>query len=94
MALGYPLLKIGSSYEPSNTVTLTKGVVSGITNDYIKTDIQISGGNSGGPIINFQKNVIGIATVLFTGDRGRLGGFIETQKIAPWAKSKNIYWPY
>ena len=93
MALGYPLLKIGSSYDPSNTITLTKGVISGLTSDYVKTDIQFSGGNSGGPIINTDKQVIGIATLIIDGDRGQLRGFIEINKIAQWAKSKNIYWP-
>ena len=94
MALGYPLLKIGSSYDPSNTITLTKGVISGLTSNYVKTDIQFSGGNSGGPIINADRQVIGIATLIIDGDRGQLRGFIEINKIAQWAKSKNISWPY
>lgn len=90
MVLGYP--DFGSA---SNTVTLTRGVVSGTTTEYIKTDTKISGGNSGGPVIDKNKRLVGIATGTFSGDREELlGAFIGTEKISQWAKSKNIYWPY
>lgn len=57
---GYPL-----SDSLSTTVKVTKGVVSslaGIGNDYsqIQIDAAVQPGNSGGPILNEQGNVVGV----------------------------------
>lgn len=54
IAIGYPLLQERSKY--------TKGIVSGRQDRYIQTDAPINPGNSGGPLLNDNKEVIGINT--------------------------------
>ncbi|WP_419933324.1 cell wall-binding repeat-containing protein [Candidatus Poriferisodalis sp.] len=71
-ALGYPAL--GGS-----TLTLTTGRYSGAQQldglTWIKTDTQLSSGNSGGPVLNDRQEVIGVATRLriLTGGGATLG---------------------
>ena len=67
--LGYP--GIGG-----NTLTLTRGVVSGFTDDnsYIKTDAEINSGNSGGIALNCKFEIIGITTAAATTVGQGLGG--------------------
>ena len=71
-ALGYPAL--GGS-----TLTLTTGRYSGVQQldglTWIKTDTQLSSGNSGGPVLNDRQEVIGVATRLriLTGGGATLG---------------------
>jgi len=56
------------SKDSSNIPTITKGTISAIKDSYVKNfkilqiDASISFGNSGGPIINNEGNVLGIAT--------------------------------
>jgi S1-C subfamily serine protease len=65
--LGYPV--IGGS-----TITFTEGVLSGFTSErgvpgraWIKTDAQISGGNSGGMGVNTVGELIGVPTLAASG---------------------------
>lgn len=65
--LGYPV--IGGS-----TITFTEGVLSGFTSErgvpgraWIKTDAQISGGNSGGMGVNADGELIGVPTLAASG---------------------------
>lgn len=65
--LGYPV--IGGS-----TITFTEGVLSGFTSErgvpgraWIKTDAQISGGNSGGMGVNDAGELIGVPTLAASG---------------------------
>jgi len=53
IAIGYPL--------GQDKLSVTKGIVSGIQNDYIQTDASINPGNSGGPLL-YKDTVIGINT--------------------------------
>lgn len=59
IAIGYPLGLPGQA-------TVTTGIVSAMRNLYglnwIQTDASINGGNSGGPLLNLQGEVIGINT--------------------------------
>ncbi|MFN3315651.1 MAG: S1C family serine protease, partial [Raineya sp.] len=62
--------------------SVTKGIVSGIRNydrnvgtasegdDYIQIDAPISSGNSGGPVLNMNGEVVGIATMVVNGRSG------------------------
>lgn len=62
--------------------SVTKGIVSGIRNynrnigtasegdDYIQIDAPISSGNSGGPVLNMNGEVVGIATMVVNGKSG------------------------
>jgi S1-C subfamily serine protease len=51
-ALGFP--------EDADSPIVTAGVVSGVRDDYIQTDAPINHGNSGGPLLNHKKKVVGI----------------------------------
>lgn len=75
VALGNPFGLFDVSYQPSATV----GIVSGLYMDFgqqrrearyqdmIQTDASINSGNSGGPLVNAEGEVIGINTFIFTG---------------------------
>jgi S1-C subfamily serine protease len=57
-APGDSLLLVGSPYGLSGTVT--KGIVSRVTSKLIQTDAAANPGNSGGPAIDGQGNVVGV----------------------------------
>ncbi len=74
IALGNPF----GLFEINDKPTVTVGVVSAsgmnlgnISNRYyrdmIETDAAINGGNSGGPLVNAEGNVIGVNTLIYTG---------------------------
>jgi len=81
VALGNPFGLFDISYQPTATV----GIISGKHLDFgeqskgqryqdmIQTDAAINGGNSGGPLVNADGNVIGINTFIFTSDRYNKG---------------------
>jgi serine protease Do len=54
-AIGYPL--------GQETIKITKGIVSGFHGSYIQIDAAINNGNSGGPLINTENEIIGINTL-------------------------------
>ncbi len=58
---GMPVYAIGSPIGLRDSVTA--GIVSGIEKGYIKTDAQIYPGNSGGPLVTKEGQVIGINTM-------------------------------
>ena len=72
MAIGSPL-----SFEHS----VTKGIVSAKGRDlgrqqyvpYIQTDVPINRGNSGGPLINMNAEVVGINTIIVSNTGGYMG---------------------
>lgn len=70
--IGYPW-----AYMTGGTPTVTKGTLSGFTenNTYLITDAAINKGNSGGPIIDINGNVLGINTFIIRGDDIEGGGF-------------------
>ncbi len=75
VALGNPFGLFDVSYQPSATI----GIISGLHMDFgqqrgearyqgmIQTDASINSGNSGGPLVNAEGEVIGINTFIFTG---------------------------
>jgi S1-C subfamily serine protease len=60
MIQGTPLYAIGSPVRLKNSVT--SGVFSGYEQGFIQTDAQIYPGNSGGPLVNADGDVVGINT--------------------------------
>lgn len=65
LAQGDPVYAIGNPAQLRNTVT--SGIFSGFEGAYIQTNAQISPGNSGGPLIDPQGNVLGVNTKKKTG---------------------------
>ena len=57
-APGDALLLVGSPYGLSGTVT--KGIVSRVTSSVIQTDAAANPGNSGGPAVDQQGNIVGV----------------------------------
>ncbi len=102
IALGNPF----GLFELNDKPTVTVGVVSAtgmnldaINNRYylnmIQTDASINGGNSGGPLVNSEGEVIGMNTLIFTsgGNTGNIGlGFAipinKVRKIVEELKEK------
>ncbi len=57
---GVPVYAIGSPVGLRDSVSA--GVISGVRNGYIQTDARIYPGNSGGPLITGEGEVVGINT--------------------------------
>jgi serine protease Do len=80
LRVGEPVLAIGNPLGFGMSVSA--GIVSALNRDiqdtpfdnYIQTDAAINHGNSGGPLVNLDAEVIGIDTALYNPDQA--GGFI------------------
>lgn len=79
LQLGDPLTILGYPGIGGETITLTRGEVSGFTGDrnygnraFIKTSAAISGGNSGGLAANDQGELIGVPTEVGYGGEGEI----------------------
>jgi len=66
--VGDTLYAIGTPHDLSLNQTVTSGILSGFRNGFIQTNAQISGGNSGGPLINDEGKAIGINTSKIVAD--------------------------
>jgi serine protease Do len=95
IALGNPF----GLFEINDKPTVTVGVISatgmnlGSMNnrfyrDMIETDAAINGGNSGGPLVNAEGNVVGVNTLIFTG--GQSTTFVGYGFAIPINKVKRI----
>jgi pSer/pThr/pTyr-binding forkhead associated (FHA) protein len=82
VAIGDELVAIGFPGLGGETVTLTRGTVSGFLTDeagrsrgWIKTDAEINPGNSGGMAINDRGELIGVPTIVVSGEKvtGKIG---------------------
>src|SRR5690606_1409791 len=77
------VLAIGSPFGLDSTVTA--GIVSAINRDtgdylpFIQTDVAVNPGNSGGPLINLQGQVVGINSQIVS----RSGGFMGISLAIP-----------
>jgi S1-C subfamily serine protease len=79
LQLGDALTILGYPGIGGETITLTRGDVSGFTSDeeygnrsFIKTSASISGGNSGGSALNSSGQIIGVPTQVGSGGKGNV----------------------
>jgi pSer/pThr/pTyr-binding forkhead associated (FHA) protein/S1-C subfamily serine protease len=81
LAIGDPITILGYPGTGMTTPTITNGVVSGffpagdLAQGWIKTDAEISSGNSGGMAIDEESRLVGIPTIVVTGETslGKIG---------------------
>lgn len=74
IAVGDPVVAVGNALDLDGSMTVTAGIVSaldrsidtstGTLSNLIQTDAAISSGNSGGPLVNAQGEVIGVNTAV------------------------------
>lgn len=72
LRIGEPVLAVGNPLDLGTS--LSTGIISALNrnlrkspfDDYIQTDAAINHGNSGGPLVDRQGKVIGVATILLT----------------------------
>ena len=74
-ALGYP----NNSEYPMRT----SGIISGRRDDYIQTDTPINAGNSGGPLLNENNEVVGVNSAVLAGSE-------DSSLIVPIDKFKKV----
>jgi serine protease Do len=90
LKVGEWVLAIGSPFGLENTVTA--GIVSAKgrdTGDYlpfIQTDVAVNPGNSGGPLLNLNGEVIGINSQIYS----RTGGFMGISFAIPIDEAKRV----
>ena len=84
LRVGDPVGAIGDPTGTSLGAALTPGIISGINRDVlflgknislIQSDVALSSGNSGGPLVNCYGQIIGINTTHIPGDTAEGGGF-------------------
>jgi S1-C subfamily serine protease len=75
-AVNEDLYIIGFPAIGGDSVTFSRGIVGGFTQDggvrWIKTDAQVSGGNSGGPAFNSRGELIGVLTKATSSSSGEI----------------------
>jgi S1-C subfamily serine protease len=86
LGLDVPIRVIGFPGLGGGTVTLTSGVTSGIDNseaaDYYKVSATINHGNSGGPVVDKEGNLVAIATAFNAADIDCNGNNCVTDGVA------------
>lgn len=87
LQLGDPIIILGYPGIGGETITLTRGEVSGFTSDpsfgnraFIKTSATIAGGNSGGLAATLQGEIIGVPTQVGSGEIG--GVIVDCRPLA------------
>ncbi len=83
MKVGMFVLAFGTPFNPNLSQTVTMGIVSALgrsglgieqVENFIQTDAAINRGNSGGPLVNLNGEVVGINVAIATnGDQGNAG---------------------
>ena len=87
--VGDELTVLGYPDTGGRTITFTRGVVSGFLSEggvrYIKTDADISFGNSGGTAVDADGNFVGIPTYIFGSTSSEvLGYLIPVDEVVAW----------
>ncbi|MBP2239869.1 hypothetical protein J2Z40_000422 [Cytobacillus eiseniae] len=95
-ALGFPgdadLIDDTPSGDPDD-VTITRGIISKISTQggrgIFQVDVSINSGNSGGPLLNENGQVIGINTFTVTSAAG-INGAVKIEELIPMLESRGI----
>ena len=81
LAIGNPL-GVGTSVSAGIVSALNRDIKDSVYDDFIQTDAAINHGNSGGPLINEDGQVIGMDSDIFSNSGGSMGlGFALTSKV-------------
>ncbi|MDP2736731.1 MAG: serine protease [bacterium] len=84
LTLGEEIYTLGYPVNGGEYPTLTKGIIAGAWDDHtLKTDMAITSGGSGSPVLNANKQVIGIAQGN-TGPFDQLGLFLDPSFVINW----------
>ena len=84
LALGEQIYTLGYPVNGGEYLTLTQGIISGSWDeDTLKSDMPITSGGSGAPVLNANKQVIGIAQGN-TGPFDQLGLFLNPSFVINW----------
>jgi serine protease Do len=91
LEVGEPVMAIGNPVRAradgdTGIVSATGRTIGAVPyDDFIQTDASINPGNSGGPLVNARGEVIGVNTMIASGDGGSVGiGFaIPTNLVKP-----------
>jgi serine protease Do len=83
------IIAIGNPYSLGGTVTAgiisarSRDISSGPYDEYLQTDASINRGNSGGPMVNLDGEIIGVNTAIFSPSGGSIGiGFAIPSSLA------------
>jgi serine protease Do len=83
LRVGMFVLAVGTPFDPQLSQTVTMGIVSALSRsglgieqveDFIQTDAAINRGNSGGPLVNLDGEVVGINVAIVSGGNGANAG--------------------
>lgn len=96
MQIGDWVLAIGAPF--GYELTVTQGIISakgrgvpGLPKEFLQTDAAVNPGNSGGPLLNLEGEVIGINTAISTRSGGYDGiSFAVPSKTARWASEQLV----
>jgi S1-C subfamily serine protease len=71
--VGQPVLAVGSPFDFQSTVTMgivsatgRRGLSGSEVQDYLQTDTAVNPGNSGGPLVNLNGQIVGINTAIYS----------------------------
>jgi serine protease Do len=82
MAIGNPL-GLGGTVTTGIVSARARAIGAGRFDDFIQTDAAINRGNSGGPLVNLQGDIVGINTAIFSQTGGSIGiGFAIPASLA------------
>jgi predicted negative regulator of RcsB-dependent stress response len=80
-----PVRVIGYPDLGGECLTITRGVISGFDEEgNLKTDAEISQGNSGGGAFDENGNFLGVPTFMIPNEAGKIGYIVHVSRIRQW----------